>query len=158
MDTMKTMHETLRTRQIPRRLIALILVNMLLFVGCTKSNDQPPRMDDPLPGVHSGTYESEDARFYFHGDGKTVTIDWSDRYLDVLENPPNNSDYTYVFTWYDFGEYRYDGATNIKLYHDETKRSIDFTLYDKTTFEKITLSFPLPGKEPQVLLRTSDQP
>lgn len=139
-------------------LIPLIFTILLLLVGCTKSNDQPPKLDTPLPKDHSGIYESEDARFVFNGDGKTVYVEWSDRYLDVLENPPNDAEYSYTFTWYDFGEYRYDGATNLKLYHVETKKSIDFTLQEKTTFEKISLSFPVPDNELQELIRKPDQP
>lgn len=155
---MGTMYERSRMIQTCWLLITLIFINLLLFVGCTKSNDQPPKMDEPLPKVHSGIYESKDAKFVFNGDGKTVHVEWSDRYLEVLENPPNDADYSYTFTWYDFGDYRYDGATNLKLHHVEKKRTIDFTLYDKTTFEKINVSFPLPDKEPQEFIRTSDQP
>lgn len=155
---MKTNRKCVRTIRTRRFLATLIFINLLFFFGCTKSNDQPPTLDTPLPKVHSGTYESEDARFYFNGDGRTVYVEWSEKYIEVLENPPNDAEYSYTFTWYDFGEYRYDGATNLKLYHAETKRSIDFTLYDKTTFERISVSFPLPEKEPQELVRKPDQP
>jgi hypothetical protein len=124
--------------------------------GCTARSDKPPKLDTPLPEAHFGIYVSEDARFSFKGDGKTVLVELSDRYLDVLENPPNDTEYLYTFTWYDFGEYRYDAATNLRLYHMETRTSINFSLYDTAAFERISLSFPLPDKAPQVLTRISD--
>lgn len=139
-------------------LSVMVLITLILSAGCSKSNDKPPKLDTPLPKVHSGTYVSEDARFTFKGDGKTVLVELSDRYLDVLQNPPNGSEYTYTFTWYDFGEYRYDAATDMRLYHAETKTSIDFSLYEAASFDRITISFPLPDKAPQVLTRVSDNP
>lgn len=143
--------------RLPRVILtAAISITLLLSAGCTMSNDKPPKLDTPLPKVHSGTYESEDARFTFKGDGKTVLVELSERYLDVLKNPPNDSEYLYTFTWYHFGEYRYDAATNIRLYHVGTKTSIDFSLYDTAAYDRIIISFPLPDKAPQVLLRVSD--
>ncbi|ETA82477.1 hypothetical protein [Youngiibacter fragilis] len=136
----------------------MVLFTLILPMGCSKSDDKPPRLDTPLPKAHTGTYVSEDARFTFKGDGRTVLVELSDRYLDVLQDPPNGSEYTYTFTWYDFGECRYDAATDMRLYHVETKTSIGFSLYEAASFDRITISFPLPGKAPQVLDRVSDNP
>lgn len=137
------------------KLIFLILLCMFTL-ACTKSNDKPPQLDTPLPQVHTGIYKSFDATFTFNGDGETVIIHLSDRYLDSLGNPPNNTEYIYTFTWYEFGEYRYDGSTNLVLYHEETKTSIDFSLSEASDFERISISFPIPDKEIQVLERISD--
>lgn len=139
-------------------LLAALILTASLSAGCSKSSDKPPRLDTPLPKAHSGIYVSEDARFTFKGDGKTVLVELSERYLDVLEDPPVSTEYSYTFTWYDFGEYRYDAATNLKLYHEESKVSLDFSLYEAAAFDRITISFPLPDKAPQVLLRVSDDP
>ena len=139
-----------------RILFSGVLCITLAVSGCTVRSDKPPKLDTPLPESHFGIYVSEDARFSFKGDGKTVRVELSDRYLDVLENPPNDTDYLYTFTWYDFGEYRFDAATNLRLYHVETRTSMNFSLYDTAAFERISLSFPLPDKAPQVLTRTSD--
>lgn len=139
-------------------LASAFIILLMMAAGCTRNSDKPPKIDAPLPETHSGIYESEDAKFSFIGDGRTVIVELSDRYLDVLENPPNNTTYIYTFTWYDFGEYRYDAATNLKLYHLETKTSINFSMHDKASFERISLAFPLPDKAPQVLVRTADYP
>ena len=136
--------------------VVLFVLLILLMGGCTKSNDKPPHIDAPLPKAHFGVYKSTDATFTFAGDSKTVNVELSDRYLNLLENPPNNTEYIYTFTWYDFGEYRYDGATNLLLYHKETKISINFSLYEASSFDRISLSFPIPDKELQVLKRISD--
>lgn len=134
------------------------IILLMMAVGCTRNSDKPPKIDAPLPKMHSGIYESEDARFSFIGDGRTVIVELSDRYLDVLENPPNSTKYTYTFTWYDFGEYRYDAATNLRLYHVETNTTINFSMYDEASFERISLAFPLPDKAVQVLVRTANYP
>lgn len=132
--------------------IALILL-ILFSVACTKSNDKPPHLDTPLPQAHRGLYKSSDATFSFSGDGKTVLVELSDNYLNVLDNPPNNTAYFYTFTWYAFGEYRYDGATNLILYHEDTQTSINFNLVEASSFERISISFPVPNKDVQVLQR-----
>jgi hypothetical protein len=139
-------------------LIKVVLIMLLLmFIGaCSKSNDKPPNIEAPMPKAHVGVYKSTDVTFTFNGDGETVTVELSQRYLDLLENPPNHTEYNYTFTWYDFGEYRYDGATNLLLYHKETKISINFSLYEAPSFDRISLSFPIPDKETQVLKRVSD--
>jgi hypothetical protein len=136
--------------------VILLLVLFIFTIACTKSNDKPPRIDTPIPQSHSGVYQSNDATFTFNGDGKTVLVYLSDRYLELLDNPLNNTEYFYTFTWYDFGEYRYDGATNIILYHEDTKTSINFSLYEASSYERIILSFPIPDKENQVLEWVSD--
>ena len=138
-----------------RKVIALGLV-IFFTVACTKSNDKPPRLDTPLPQAHIGIYASSDASFDFSGDGKTVHIELSDRYLSLLEDPPNNTRYFYTFTWYDFGEYRYDGATNLILYHEDTQTSLNFSLAEASSFDRINISFPTPDKDNQVLQRINE--
>ena len=87
----------------------VFLFVILFFVSaCTPSNDKPPKIDTPLPPAHDGVYESKDAQFTFKGDGKTVIVSFSEAYLNVLDQAPNDTEYRYTFTWYDFGEYRYD--------------------------------------------------
>ena len=135
-----------------RKVIALGLV-IMFTVACAKSNDKPPRLDTPLPQAHDGIYESSDATFNFNGDGKTVLIELSERYLSLLKDPPNNTTYFYTFTWYDFGEYRYDGATNLILYHEDTQTSLNFSLAEASSFDRINISFPTPDKDSQALQR-----
>ena len=132
------------------------LLVLILLVGCTPNNDKPPKIDTPLPPAHDGIYSSKDAQFTFNGDGKTVIVSFSENYLNVLNQAPNDAEYRYAFTWYDFGEYRYDGATQLILVHEESKTTLNFNLQDDTSFESIGLSFPIPDKEVQVLQRVSD--
>ena len=132
------------------------LIVLLMLVGCIPTNDKPPKIDVPLPPAHDGIYESKDATFIFNGDGETVIVSFSERYRDLLDQAPNDTEYRYTFTWYDFGEYRYDGATQLILVHVESKTTLNFNLQDDTSFENIGLSFPIPDKEVQVLQRVSD--
>lgn len=133
-----------------------LIVIIAVLSSCTISNDKPPEIDSPLPQNHAGIYKSEDATFTFEGDGKTVNIEFSERYLELLELPPNNTLYSYAFTWYDFGEYRYDGATHLIIYHTDSKTSINFSLSDSIRYEVITLKFPTPENIPQELKRVSN--
>ena len=132
------------------------LLVLILLVGCTPNDDKPPKIDTPLPPAHDGIYECKDATFIFNGDGETVIVSFSERYRDLLDQAPNDTEYRYTFTWYDFGEYRYDGATQLILVHEESKTTLNFNLQDDTSFESIGLSFPIPDKEVQVLQRVSD--
>lgn len=67
---------------------------------------------------------------------------FDEEYMEALDNPPNNTYYSYVFTWYEFGEYRYDGATNLTLYHEETTTRLDFSIEGNTTAdEDVSASF-----------------
>lgn len=147
----------LRLNVYSMKLKVFLLVLMFIFtLACTKSNDKPPDLDTPLPAAHFGIYSSNDANFTFKGDGKTVFVHLSDRYIEALENPPNDTEFMYTFTWYDFGEYRYDGATNLILYHKETGASINFNLCEASSYERICLSYPTPDKENQIIERVSD--
>jgi hypothetical protein len=134
----------------------ICLLVLLMLVGCTPTNDRPPKIDTPLPPAHDGIYKSKDAQFTFNGDGKTVIVSFSEAYLNVLDQALNDTEYHYTFTWYDFGEYRYDGATQLILVHEESKTSLNFNLQDDTSFDSIEISFPIPDKEVQVLQRVSD--
>ncbi len=149
------MLESKRNNNMCKKFLCFMFI-LIILSACTISNDKPPEINTPIPENHLGTYISEDITFIFVGNGETVSVEFSERYLDLLESPPNNTDYTYTFTWYDFGEYRYDGATNLILYHTDTKTSINFSLDDSTSYEMISINFPIPDDEAQVLKRVSN--
>ena len=132
------------------------LIVLLMLVGCTPNNDKPPKIDTPLPPAHDGIYSSKDAQFTFTGDGKTVIVSFSEAYLNVLNQAPNDAEYRYAFTWYDFGEYRYDGATQLILVHEESNMTLNFNILDTTSFENIGLALPTLDKEAQILQRVRD--
>ena len=132
------------------------LLVLILLVGCTPNNDKPPKIDTPLPPAHDGIYSSKDAQFTFNGDGKTVIVSFSENYLNVLNQAPNDAEYRYAFTWYDFGEYRYDGATQLILVHEESNMTLNFNILDTTSFENIGLALPTLDKEAQILQRVRD--
>ena len=129
--------------------IALLL---LLSSGCQKSNDMPPKMEGPEPEPHKGVFVSQNAIFTFDGTNR-VFVEFDDEYLEALDNPPNNTYYSYVFTWYSFGDYRYDGATNLTLYHEESDTGLDFSTQGNTTTERIEISYPIPGNENIVFVK-----
>lgn len=110
-------------------------------------------MEGPEPEPHNGVFVSENAVFTFDGNKKTVFVEFDEEYLEALDNPPNNTYYTYVFTWYEFGEYRFDGATQLKLYHEETTTRLDFLIEGNTTAERIEISYIVPGDENLVFVK-----
>ena len=132
------------------------LLVLILLVGCTPNNDKPPKIDTPLPPAHDGIYSSKDAQFTFNGDGKTVIVSFSENYLNVINQAPNDAEYRYAFTWYDFGEYRYDGATQLILVHEESNMTLNFNILDTTSFENIGLALPTLDKDAQILQRVRD--
>ncbi len=132
--------------------IAAVII-ILTIAGCQRSNDKPPKMEGPEPEPHQGVFISQNAVFTFDGSNKTVFVEFDDEYLEALNNPPNNTYYSYVFTWYSFGEYRYDGATNLKLYHEESGARLDFFLQGNTRADRITISHIVPGDDNIVFIK-----
>lgn len=126
---------------------------LIILSACTQSNDKPPKIDSPLPPAHEGVYESKDAVFIFNGDGQTVIVTFSERFRDLLDQAPNDTEYHYAFTWYDFGEYRYDGATQLILVHEDSDTTLTFNLQEASSFEAIHLDSPIPSDEAQTLQR-----
>ena len=145
-------------KRLPVLLTTIIIC--LLFAGCSpKSYDGPPDPGTPEPPFHDGIFMSEYGTMTFDGDGETVYIDFSPEYLEVLDNPPNEETYSYVFTWYSFGKCRYDVATEFKLYNDASDTSLNFSLYlegEGTTKDRIAFSYPTPDVQNIVFQRKSD--
>ena len=133
-------------------ILAAILSLLLFAAGCQKSNDKPPEMEGPEPEAHKGVFVSQNAVFTFDG-SDTVFVDFDDDYLKVLDNPPNKTYYTYAFTWYEFGQCRYDSATNLKLYHEESKTGLDFLIGGTTTADRITIYDTLADHEKLVFIK-----
>ena len=135
-------------------MIAMTVVFLLIFIaGCQKNNDMPPKMEGPEPEPHNGIFVSENAVFSFDGIKKNVFVEFDDDYMKALNNPPNKTYYSYVFTWYEFGECRYDAATNLKLYHEESSTMLDFILEKNTTKDRITISYIVPGDENLIFIK-----
>lgn len=137
-----------------RRIIALVFVFLLLFLaGCQKSNDMPPDREGPEPEPHNGVFVSKYAKFTFDGNKKTIFVEFDEEYVKELNNPPNNTYYSYVFTWYDFGECRYDDATNLKLFHHESKTLLNFTIVGNSTADRITIFNIIPSSENLIFIK-----
>lgn len=129
-----------------RIIIIFIIALLLLFIfDCQKNNDKPPKMEGPEPEPHNGVFLSDNAVFTFDGSKKTVFVEFDDEYMKELNNPPNNTYYSYVFTWYEFGECRYDVATNLKLYHEKSNTRLEFLIEGNTTNDRIEISYNVPG-------------
>lgn len=128
--------------------ITIIIIFCLLFAGCVpKSFDGPPDPGTPEPPPHNGSFISDYGTMTFNGDGKTVYIDFSPEFLEVLDNPPNEETYEYAFLWYNFGLCRYDTASEFKIYNESSEISLTFSLYLEgkgTTEDKIAFSYPTP--------------
>lgn len=134
-------------------IVAVVLLFLLYLIGCEKSNDGPPLIEGPEPEAHNGAFISTNATFAFDGDNETVYVEFDEEYMSALNNPPNNTSYNYVFTWYEFGECRYDVATNMKLYHVESGTSLDFSLEGNTTAERIIISYVVPGDKNLIFIK-----
>lgn len=136
-------------KQLP--VIAILIILCVILAGCIpRSNDRPPDPGTPLPPPHEGSFISNYGSMTFNGDGKTVFIDFSPEFLEVLDNPPNEETYYYVFTWYSFGICRYDTATDYKIYNEASDIDLTFSLYLEgkgTTEDMIAFSYPTPGED-----------
>lgn len=125
-------------------LTTLFLCLLIMVAGCQKSNDAPPDPGTPEPLPLEGVFSSDYGTLTFDGDGKTVHVSLTPEYLIILDNPPNNDDYEYVFCWYSFGSCRYDVATELYLYHLQSDTSITFSLGINTSENRITIAYPVP--------------
>jgi len=145
----------MKTHNYPFRIIITFIIALVLvfIAGCQKSNDMPPKMEGPEPEPHKGVFVSDNAIFTFDGSNKTVFVEFDDKYMKALNNPPNNTYYSYLFTWYEFGECRYDVATNLKLYHEESKTQLDFLIEGNTTADRIEISYIVPGDKNLVFVK-----
>jgi hypothetical protein len=141
-------------------IIITSIIICFLFAGCgPKSYDGPPDPGTPKPPSLDGIFMSEYGTMTFNGDGETVYINFSPEYLEILDNPPNEATYSYSFTWYSFGECRYDVATEFKLHNNESDTSLNFSLYlegEGTTKDRIGFSYPTPDVQNIVFQRKSD--
>ena len=133
------------------RVITIGSTLCLLIASCGPKNyDGPPDPGTPEPPPHKGSFICEYGEMTFIGDGKTVYIDFSSEYLEILDNPPNDVMYEYTFTWYSFGSCRYDVATEFKIYNEANDIDLSFSLYLEgkgTTEELIAFSYPIPKKD-----------
>ncbi|MFA9422883.1 MAG: hypothetical protein ACERLG_04860 [Sedimentibacter sp.] len=134
-------------------MVAVVLLFLLSLISCEKSNDGPPHVDDPEPEAHNGTFISTNGIFTFHGNKEKVFVEFDEEYMSALDNPPNNTFYNYVFTWYEFGECRYDVATNMKLYHVESGTLLDFSLEGNTTADKIIITHIVPSDKKIIFIK-----
>lgn len=132
---------------------ALFVFLLLLSAGCQKSNDKPPQLEGPEPELHEGVFLSDNAVFTFDGSKNTVYVEFDDEYMKELNNPPNNTYYSYVFTWYEFGECRYDVATNLKLYHEKSNIRLNFLIEGSTTADRIEISYIVSGAKNLELIK-----
>lgn len=137
-----------------RIIITFVIALLILFeFACQKSNDKPPKMEGPEPEPHKGVFLNDNAVFTFDGSNKTVFVEFDGEYMEELNNPRNNTYYSYVFTWYEFGECRYDVATNLKLYHEKSNTRLDFLVEGNTTNDRIEISYIVPGAKKLVFIK-----
>ena len=98
---------------------AVLALLCACLCGCVHEN-KPYDPGTPEPAAHEGLFRSEHGSLRFHGDGKTVTIDF-DEYLAALAGlPAGEQEGSYVFLSGDLPphgsvEVRYDTACELKL-------------------------------------------
>ena len=110
-------------------ILAALLLLFSCLCGCVHEN-KPYDPGTPEPAAHDGLFTSEHGSLRFHGDGKTVTIDF-DEYLARLTGlPAGEAEGSYVFLSGDLPphgsvEVRYDTAYELKLSAGETSVVIE---------------------------------
>lgn len=113
---------------------------MVFLAGCF-SDDRPPSDGTPDPPAHTGVFSSEYGTMTFNGDGKTVTIDFSEEFAEKAGVPAGKTECNYVFLFHN-EMYRYDKAEYFRIIIGEQNYQFD-NAFGKTS--ETVIAFRLPG-------------
>lgn len=125
-------------------LIALAISLLLLLCACG-GRDQPPDPGTPEPPAHDGVFTSEYGTMTFHGDGESITFDFTPELQEATGLPGGEQNGTYVFL-FQHGQWRYDKAERFRISASDASYDFinDFTVTDENT---IALQSPINGEE-----------
>ena len=125
-------------------LIALAISLLLLLCACG-GRDQPPDPGTPEPPAHDGVFTSEYGTMTFHGDGESITFDFTPELQEATGLPGGEQNGTYVFL-FQHGQWRYDKAERLRISASDASYDFinDFTVTDENT---IALQSPINGEE-----------
>ena len=125
-------------------LIELAISLLLLLCACG-GRDQPPDPGTPEPPAHDGVFTSEYGTMTFHGDGESITFDFTPELQEATGLPGGEQNGTYVFL-FQHGQWRYDKAERFRISASDASYDFinDFTVTDENT---IALQSPINGEE-----------
>ena len=125
-------------------LIVLAISLLLLLCACGGRN-QPPDPGTPEPPAHDGVFTSEYGTMTFHGDGESITFDFTPELQEATGLPGGEQNGTYVFL-FQHGQWRYDKAERFRISASDASYDFinDFTVTDENT---IALQSPINGEE-----------
>ena len=125
-------------------LIALAISLLLLLCACG-GRDQPPDPGTPEPPAHDGVFTSEYGTMTYHGDGESITFDFTPELQEATGLPGGEQNGTYVFL-FQHGQWRYDKAERFRISASDASYDFinDFTVTDENT---IALQSPINGEE-----------
>lgn len=135
-------------------LIALAISLLLLLCACG-GRDQPPDPGTPEPPAHDGVFTSEYGTMTFHGDGESITFDFTPELQEATGLPGGEQNGTYVFL-FQHGQWRYDKAERFRISASDASYDFinDFTVTDGNT---IALQSPLNGEETILFIKGENE-
>ena len=127
-----------------KRLLLLLAASLLVFLSAC-GNEPPPDPGTPEPPAHDGMFTSEYGTMTFHGDGESITFDFTPELQEATGLPGGEQNGTYVFL-FQHGQWRYDKAERFRISASDASYDFinDFTVTDENT---IALQSPINGEE-----------
>ena len=131
-----------KQRLLPLTVMVLVV---LIFLSACGAKDTPPDPGTPEPPAHDGVFTSEYGTMTFHGDGESITFDFTPELQEATGLPGGEQSGTYVFL-FQHGQWRYDRAERFRISASDASYDFinDFTRTDENT---IALQSPLDGEE-----------
>ena len=125
--------------------LIVLAISLLLLVCACGGRDQPPDPGTPEPPAHDGVFTSEYGTMTFHGDGESITFDFTPELQEATGLPGGEQSGTYVFL-FRHGQWRYDKAERFRISASDASYDFinDFTVTDENT---IALQSPINGEE-----------
>ena len=129
-----------------KRLAILISAALiLLLLSACGAKDTPPDPGTPEPPAHDGVFTSEYGTMTFHGDGESITFDFTPELQEATGLPGGEQSGTYVFLFH-HSLWRYDQAERFRIAVADVSYDFinAFTVTDENT---IALQSPIDGEE-----------
>lgn len=100
-----------------KHLLTSLLTFSLIMICSCGAKDLPPDTDTPWPVNHNGVFTSEYGSLTFNGDGKSVTVNFTENLSDAISFPKGELTCEYAFT-FQHGLWRYDRADSFEVIGD----------------------------------------
>ena len=127
------------------KFLIIPLMCILFFCAACGAKDLPPDSSLPEPEPHDGVFTSEYGTMTFHGDGESITFDFTPELQEATGLPDGEQSGAYVFL-FQHGQWRYDKAERFRITASDVSYDFinGFSMTDENT---IALQLPLNGEE-----------